>query len=400
MLIADEIHDGEGQLCLFLGVDLSRHECLSLRLDWPDAGLTVDDWQQWSKEWTSRIGERVSLAEQRMKSSVGKSWSKELKHLRDIKRKLDRLSGMQADDGWILNEQEVQGKSTTGVRFDPLSPARYAEQVLWRGVDKIVLVSATVRPKTVELLGIKPDEMEFCEYGSSFDPKRRPVIFVPTVRMDYRTEQDDHAMRWMLNKVDDLIEARLDRKGIIHAVSYNRSRFIVDNSRHRGIMLTHNKHDKMAVIERFRQSEPPCILVSPSVDTGFDFAGSQARYQLLIKIPFVSKQDRVIAARSKLDKEYPNYLAAQTLVQATGRIVRSVDDYGESILTDSHAEWFIPKIRKFLPKWWLESYRICDGALPEPLNFGEPDGLATAALPEEVCSWCNETHAGGPEACK
>src|SRR6202044_2473334 len=128
------------------------------------------------------------------------------------------------------------GRSMTRVRFDPLSPARYAEEVLWRQVPKIVLVSATVRLKTAELLGIPNDQLEFCEYDSSFDPKRRPTIFVPTVRMDYRTEQDDQAMKWMLSKVDALIGARLDRKGIVHAVSYTRSRFVVDNSQHRHYM--------------------------------------------------------------------------------------------------------------------------------------------------------------------
>ena len=392
MLIADEVHDCENQLCLFLGVDLSRRECLAMRLDWPDAGLTVDDWRQWATEWLGKIRKRVEDREEKVKASGGRQWSVELTRLRDMKRKLERLSGMEADDGWILNENEVQGKSTTGVRFDPLSPARYAEQVLWRGVEKIVLVSATVRPKTAELLGIDRDQLEFVEYESSFDPARRPTIFVPTVRMDYRTEQDDSAMKWMLNRVDDLIEARSDWKGIIHAVSYTRSRFIVDNSRHHAIMLTHGKHDKMRIVERFRRAEPPCVLVSPSVDTGFDFAGSQARYQLLIKIPFVSKSDKVVAARSKLDKEYPNYIAAQTLVQATGRIMRSKDDFGESILTDSHAFWFVPKVRKFLPRWWLEAYSICDVGLPEPIWFDEERLY--------VCAWCGKEHEGGPEQCR
>jgi len=394
MLIADEAHEILESVSLFVGVDFSRHECLQMRLDWPDSGLTVDDWQRWAIEWNGKVSARVTQAEQKLKSSGGKGWSRDLKHLRDLKRKLDRLSGMRADDDWILNEEDVEGKSMASVRFDPLSPARYAESALWRGIDKIVLVSATVRPKTAELLGIDKNELEFVEYDSSFDPKRRPVVFIPTVRMDFRTEQDDHAMRWMLSRIDDLIDARLDRKGIIHAVSYARSKFIVANSRHARLMITHGKHDKMKAIERFRQSDAPCVLVSPSVDTGFDFAGSQARYQLLIKIPFVSKMDKVVAARSARDKEYPNYIAAQTIVQMTGRIMRSENDFGESILTDSHAEWFIPKVRRFLPEWWLEAYRVQDKGLPEPLQF---DDNETTQVP---CSWCDEHHEGGPEMCK
>jgi Rad3-related DNA helicase len=396
MLIADEIHDGEGQLCLFFGVDLSRRECLSMRLDWPDAGLTVDDWQQWAKEWVVKVGSRVSSAEQRMKSSVGKAWSKELKHLRDLKRKLERLSGMQTDDGWILNETEVQGKSMTSVRFDPLSPARYAEQALWRGVNKIVLVSATVRPKTVELLGIKPDEMEFCEYGSSFDPKRRPTVYVPSgVRMTYKTEQDDHAMRWWLGKLDYVIETRLHQKGIVHAVSYKRMKFIFDNSRHAKYMMIHNTRDRAQAVEAFRRREPPAIIISPSLDTGYDFHGPDARWQIIAKIPFASVQDKVIKARQDLDKEYGLYLAAQTLVQAAGRIVRSESDYGMTIVLDGSFEWFYWEVRKYLPMWFQEAVVWWDGAgMPKPLEFDDKP------LTVMLCNWCNEAHEGGPEACR
>ena len=372
MLIADECSDASEQLSMFLGVEFSRRECLGIKLDWPDSGLTVDDWQQWAMKWIPPVDGRLAIAEERVKLNGGKGWAKEIKHLRDMKRKLDRLVGMQADDGWIMNEQDVEGRSMTGVRFDPLSPARYAEQALWRGIDKVVLVSATVRPKTAELLGIKPSELEFVEYDSSFDVKRRPVIFVPTVRMDYRTEQDDHAMKWLLNKLDSMIGARLDRKGIIHAVSYKRARFIKDNSQYGHLMMVHDSRTRAQVVEEFRRREAPAILVSPSVDTGYDFHGDQCRYQLIIKIPFASVQNKVVKARQDRDKEYGMYMAAQTIVQMTGRSVRSESDWSETILTDSQAEWFIPRIRKFLPRWWMEAYQICDVGLPEPLEFDEP----------------------------
>jgi Rad3-related DNA helicase len=386
MLIADECHDLLDALSLFLGTEFSRHECLSMRLDWPDAGLTVDDWRQWAGEWLTQVDARVAAAELKIKSSQGKSWSKELKRLRDLKRKLERLNGMQEADQWILNEQDRQGQSMSGVRFDPLSPARYAEDVLWRGIERIVLVSATVRPKTCELLGIQSSELEFCEYDSSFDPKRRPTIYIPTgVRMTYKTEQDDVAMRWWLNKFDGVIGPRLHQKGIVHCVSYRRSAFIHDNSEYREHMLVHNSHDRARVIAEFRRREAPAILLSPAVDTGYDFPASEARWQCIVKIPFASVQDKLIKARQEKDKEYGLFLAAQTLVQMAGRIVRSETDYGQTFVLDEQFSWFYWRVRRYLPGWFQEAVIWADG-VPEPIDFDEP------------CPHCGEIHV--EEGCR
>ena len=381
MLICDEFHAAHDQLSKFLGVDLSRRECLGMRLDWPDSGQSWEDWRDWASAWLSPVNDRIEDAERKLKLSRnggGRSWSKELRHLRDIKRKLQKLAGMKAEDEWILNEEGAEGRSMQSVRFDPLSPARYAESALWRGVEKVVLVSATVRPKTAELLGIRSEELEFVEYDSSFDKRRRPVIYVPTVRMSYRTEGDDLLMREWLRLLDRLIEARLEWKGIIHSVSYKRAKFILDNSRWAGHMLTHNSRDREQKIAAFRAADPPCVLVSPSVDTGFDFPQDSARWQVIAKIPFASVQDKVIKVRQERDKEYGLYLAAQTLVQATGRIVRGESDWGESLILDGQAEWFVGKVRKFLPRWWLEAYRWAEDGLPEFIGreFGDVDAGA------------------------
>jgi Rad3-related DNA helicase len=385
MLIADEAHDIEGQLCMFLGVDFSRHECLTMKLDWPDSGLTVDDWREWAGQWLDKVTTRLSGTEQKLKSSGGRSWSKDLKKLRDLKRKLDRLSGMQADDGWIMNEVDVQGKSMAGVRFDPLSPARYAEGALWRGIEKIVLVSATVRPKTAELLGIDRDDLEFVEYDSSFDPKRRPVIHVPTnTRMTYHVEQDDDAMRWWLSKFDALVEDRLDRKGIVHCVSFKRAKFIYDNSRCSRHMMIHNNRDRAQVIEAFKRSDAPRILLSPSVSTGYDFPMEQCEYQIIVKIPFQSVQDKVIKARQEKDKQYGMYLAAQTLVQMTGRGMRSEKDQCETLILDDSFLWFFWRARVYFPAWFQEAVTFADNS-PRP-----PATLRSVAHPNIIESVTSE----------
>ena len=333
MLICDEADLAGGWVSKYVGVDISRSECLALRLVWPDAGLVLNDWHGWAAELVDELGARVKAMEksirERARAGRGDAWSAEYRMLRDFQRKLQRLATIQADDDWVLDERMSEdagaGRSLKAIRFEPLMPGRYAEQVLWRGVEKVVLMSATVRPKTANLLGIGTDEMEFAEYPSTFDPKRRPVIFVPSIMMNFRNEQDDKLMHLHLARVDQIIKGRLDRKGVIHAVSYRRAEFIRDNSEYGQYMIVHNSHNRTEAVERFKSAAAPCILVSPSVDTGYDFSGELARYVIIAKIPFASTQDKVVKARQERDPEYGLFIAAQTVVQMSGRAVRCFD---------------------------------------------------------------------------
>lgn len=372
ILFCDEAHEIVDALGMFIGIDLTRRECLSLHLPWPDSGGTVADWRKWAGEVGESVRERIGGIELRLRSAGRSQWSRELKHLRDIERKLERLSMMSDADEWVLSESGANASANTmsAVRFDPLNPARYAEPALFRGIKKVVLVSATVRPKTAAMLGIGAGELEFIEYPSTFPPDRRPVIHVPSVRLNFRTEQDDALMREWLEVLDNVLAPRvaMGRKGIVHAVSYSRARFIVDNSTFSRYMITHTTSDRASVVEQFRRSEGPKVLVSPSVDTGYDFYGDSARFQCIVKIPFGSVTDPVTKARKRSDPDYDLYQVAQTLVQMTGRIVRAEEDFGETFILDQNLEWCLPKMRAkgFLPQWWMESFHSME-RVPEPL---------------------------------
>ena len=385
------------ELSRFVGVEISRRESLHAGILWPDGDMDLAKWQDWATEQKEWLLAHIKTIEARVtrqnEATGGGGWSKELKGLRDVERKLKSVMEMCAEDEWVVDEQYMDasgsrsasaggragggggggGKrhaasvtatsstSPSAVTFSPLTPARYAERYLWRGVEKVVLMSATVREKTAELLGIDPDEMTFIEYPSSFPVERRPIIFVPSVQMNYRTEQDDAQMMIWLARLDTILGARLDRKGVIHAVSYKRAQFIKDNSEWGRHMLTHNSHNRADVVEQYKNAAAPCILVSPSVDTGYDFAGDLARFQIIAKLPFASTQDKLMKARQERDPNYGMFLVSQVLVQMTGRAVRSAEDYAECFILDNNWLWAFRRMREFLPDWWLQSLVWADG---------------------------------------
>lgn len=379
MLVCDEAHDADSQLTKFAGVDITRKECFELGMEWlgGSGGHSVDDWREWSAQNNTVITDKLEREKERLRSQNGAGWSRQLKRYRDMKRKLDKLSDMRVEDDWILTENQDRqngrqnGKSIWSVRMDPLVPARYAEKILWRGVEKVVLVSATVRPKTAELLGINGSELDFIEFPSNFDPARRPFVVVPAIQLNRRTEQDDGKMRLWLARLDSVIDRLKHWKGVVHSVSYDRGNFILNNSRHSSIMVTHDTRNRAEMVELFKQMEAPAILVSPAVETGYDFRGDQARWQAVTKIPFASVTDPLIKARQDRDKDYGRMLATQKLMQAYGRSTRADDDWSVTVMMDGNFAWFYRSARKFMTRFFVEAVQWADGVngIPDMKQF-------------------------------
>lgn len=357
LLIFDEAHTAPDWLADFCTITLNSAEVKTLlNLTLPfDALDDVSAWSAWAAD-----ARRVALRRHKeVKESTGNSRSIRLQQILELGRDLAVLASV-ANSGieWVAQ------KANRGARFSPVWAHPYAEQYLFRGIPKIVLCSATLSPEIIRYLGIPKDESRYWEVASGFDPRRRPFIYVPTVRVDRRMNEGQ--TRIWINQIDSTIDDRLDRKGIIHSRSYSRAQEIVRRSRHSGIMMTHSSRDTRETIERFRRAAAPCVLVSPSVEEGFDFVGDECRFQIIAKIPFIDGRDPVTKARSKQDKGYVNYVAALSLVQMTGRGMRSASDACETFIFDDHWSWFRNKAT--FASWFRQAC-VWANEVPPPLDL-------------------------------
>jgi Rad3-related DNA helicase len=266
------------------------------------------------------------------------------------------MPGMQTD--WVAERTE------TGALFSPVWAHAYAEEYLFRAIPRVVLVSATLQPAAARYMGINPAQIDFREFASTFDPARRPLIYVPTTTVD--RHMNEGQVRMWLSRIDGIVAGRLDRKGVIHTRSYERARLIVERSKHRAIMLTHTSRTTRETVERFKRAKAPCVLVSPSVEEGYDFVGDLARYQILAKVPFIDMRSALMQARIKSDKTYANYVTALALIQQTGRGMRAEDDMCETLVVDDHFAWFGRAARAFFPRWFRAAWRTETTIPPAP----------------------------------
>lgn len=381
LLVMDEAHDAVEELGRFIGTEIGVHEIDSVlpgKIKMMDPGTDQGDWREWGGFWSADVGRRLESIRATIKEQertgdtktgerISYSALRMARDLRRLQHKLDTVAGMR--DEWIIDHvQDVRGRPV--VKFDPIWPGSYAEEKLFVGIKKVIMVSATVRPETAEMLGIGRGQFEFNEYPSNFPKKNRPIIFIPSGAMNMRVKSANKR-EWMA-RIDQIIARRLDRKGIIHTVSYQRAREIYGLSEWKQRMIIHDSTNTREVIEAFKRSKENLILVSPSVTTGYDFAYEQAEYQIIAKVPFPDSRDKIMKARTGRDPNYRNYATMLALVQAAGRICRAEDDRGETFIVDSDFGWFINKNYKLAPKWFIESIvqaQVLGSPLPK-INSG------------------------------
>lgn len=361
VLVCDEAHqvDREISNAIEIHLDHKRNNFIYNTLgSFPPHGKELALWRTWAKFLLPK-------AQSYLKSIKESNNHRNLASVDSLVFSLESASHV--PESWILDQSN--GNETV---ISPLWPTEHTEKYLFRGIKKIILPSATLVPKTFSILNIPEQDALFLSQDHTFDPTRCPVWLFGPCRVDHR--MSDGQWQEVIGRMDTLIERRLDRKGLIHPVSYSRQQDILRMTRHRSIMIAPSHAGELReAIAEFKRTLAPAILISPAITTGYDFPLTDAEYQLIIKVPFIDARSPVMKARSEADPEYLNYLTAQTLTQTCGRIMRSPEDMGETIILDAHANWFTKKHRDLFPSWFLRQVRYANG-LPVP-----PPPLSLAA---------------------
>lgn len=383
-LILDEAHTAPRWLSKHAEVDLRQKELMRvLGAALPPLDEGIPAWASWAQSQLVVATDRLNTVKQDIKEASRHTGDVQylLREALELSHLVSDLAAMAKAHQWRNSESPqkavtmpgveidwVSQRTDGGARFSPTWAHPYAEERLFRHVPRVVLASATLSPEIRRYLGIAEHDAEWHEVRTGFDPARRPLYILPVCRVD-RNMEAGH-WRMLMRNVDEFVGARLDRKGIIHTTSYSRAQEIVARSAYRDFMLTHSSRDLKATIEKFKAADAPAILVSPSVVEGFDFPFDEARWQIVIKVPFTDGRDPVEKARRKTDKGWGNYCASLALLQMVGRSMRGAEDVSETIIFDSHfADWFYRAVK--WPGWFKAAFRFVKD-LPPPIDLDMP----------------------------
>lgn len=353
LLVCDEAHNAVNHLVDSLSLKVTRKSLATSGIAWPDRG---DDLWDWTRVAYTKLDAVIKAKVQQYKSSVKGITGETFKKLHTLKQRL-RVLTKQAPELWITEY------FSDYITYDPLWPPEFAEDLLFRGIPTVLLTSATMGSSTLSMLGVPNVDSKVIEYPSYFPVERRPIYYIPTTKVDYRINNLGYGL-WC-DRIDQIISRRLDRKGIIHTVSYDRRNRITNVSDYSRYFHTHQSRDILRLLEKFKSANSPAILCSPSVVTGWDFPYDQCEYQIIGKVPFPDARRAVDKARREKDPDYSCCMAMQNLVQTCGRGMRYPDDQCENMIIDDHFQWFVRKYAKFAPKWWLDAV-VTVRTIPEP----------------------------------
>lgn len=312
MIVCDEAHALEGQLTSYGSVKIYARDIgndkLIRKLRDEKSGIVTDN-SEWLI-WARCVMEYADAEDDDDDSLYNRA---------------ERVSRMDSNFVWQFDDR---GNCT----FSPIYLSAYMRR-LFGSVPRILMMSASLTEYVLRLLLPKDFAYDYRAWPVVFPQQNAPVYHIPTVKLSWKSTDEDYEK--VISTADRIVDSRLDRRGIVHSVSYARARRFAEHSAHsRRFIRNESAADLGKCLELFRRTAD-AVFVSASVEEGFDFEGEQCEFQIVLKFPFPNETDRVIKERCSRISSYRLNFAAQKLVQMRGRGWRSATDRCELFILDN-----------------------------------------------------------------
>lgn len=365
ILVLDECHTIERQLLKFGEVETSD----KLLNDWGLRGISVpelDTMQQFA-HWLDRIYLPKIKSQLEAYSDAAKfagddddTVAKRITALDNQVRKVEAcVRGVAAvPENWVYwcEQNELDGNIAY---CKPLDASPYMS-VLMSGAVVRVYMSAYPGEKEVfcRSIGLNPDEVAWKRLKSGFPKENRPVIMGLVGSMSRKCQSD--TLPHLFRVVDKIVAKHHDEKGIIHCHSYDLGKKIMKHlsvtNPGRTVLFPQKSDERQEKYDQHRDpSRGPTVLLSPSMTEGFDFKYESARWQIIAKVPYPYLGDRQVAAKKDKSQEWYDQQTIMTIVQASGRVCRSEDDWGVTYVLDADFRQLWDRRRSMFPGWFKEA---------------------------------------------
>lgn len=374
LLVCDEAHGAATWLTNAVSIYISRARLGSLleMNRWPvlPEYKSIGEWHNFAMEYKNKALDRLDSLDER--DPKRRRVERLVGDLRALVRVSHPLVGELTElrEPWIVIPGETDTNTgNRGVKFSPRWGSDFAERLLFRGIEKRVLASATITRQHATYLGIDTANESACRYTevpSPFDPRRRPLIYIPTVRVDFRMTEGG---KWKLHqRVDQIIEAAISKQAgnvVIHSGSYERNRELLaalSGKWYAPSIISHKQDsgDFEQALEKFKAAGREgrfAIMISPRMQEGVDLPNELARVQVILKVPFPYSLDPLTKARAE-DGAYRNMYVAEVMMQMAGRAVRGDGDWATTFMLDDH--WAYMRRDAPFPQWFRLGFRKLD----------------------------------------
>jgi len=356
MLIFDEVDQLESELLNHLQLVISEKQLNRFSIELPEKRERLEDWLSWASQLElSEIYHPIQLSLEETPESewtnVEIGLNRAQKELVDFEIKLKQFVRDVTDD-WIFYEE--QKEDSRRWVFKPTLVGPLAHKYVWSHGLEILGMSATILDPGQLSRDLGDPTFNYFSLPCQFPRENRVINYVPTCSLTRKTMDRDLPL--LLDKVAEIIAKYPSDKVLVHTVSYRIRNYLLANLPGNRI-VTHNQQDRNEKLEMFKRSTRPLVMLSPSYDRGIDLPGDQCRCIIICKVPYPDLGDPQIKKRISLPggQQWYNLKTVQTIVQMTGRGVRSTDDYCASYILDRQFGRILYRMKDTIPQWWLEA---------------------------------------------
>jgi Rad3-related DNA helicase len=190
---------------------------------------------------------------------------------------------------------------------------------------------------------------------STFPASRRPIYIHPIAEMIRKNKHVAYPL--VAKALSKVLDRHRGDRCLVHTVSYDLNRYLFDHLSPERTITYNSTQEKQRAIDRYLYTTGS-VLLAPSLDRGIDLPNNDCRVIVVCKVPFPSLGDKQVSAKlySPGGQLWYSVKTVRSLVQMTGRGMRSENDYCESYILDaSFINQIYKRHRQLLPQWWLEA---------------------------------------------
>ena len=253
----------------------------------------------------------------------------------------------------------VYSHDEKGFYLKPYTAKDYVKP-LWKTFDHIILSSATLFdvPSYLEDLGLSGYRWKQIDVSAPFNPENGPIFNASNLYLSMKNF--DSTIDGVAKRVDEILDDHRHERGIIHCFSEKYRKAIYERTKNRERMVLHDSFNRQEVLKNFTANVAEgdnSVLLSVNMGEGVDLKDDIARFQIIVKCPFLPMGDPWIALHKERSGKWYRNQAIIELMQMSGRIVRSKEDFGFTYIIDANAWNLLQNSRKELQEhhpWFTE----------------------------------------------
>ena len=243
--------------------------------------------------------------------------------------------------------------SKEGINFMPLKVNNLSNH-LFKYADKVVLMSATIIDPSNFCKSLGIDKFKYVEAESTFSPKNSPIYCNTKVKLNYHNL--NRSLPKVVDQINQICEFHKSDKGIIHTHNNTITSFLSNRLNDPRFLVREPGVRNEILLEQHLEDSSPTVLVSPSMSHGVDLKDDLARFQIIVKAPYLPTKDKRIEKLMNDDFNWYINKMLCSLIQSCGRGVRSKKDHCITYILDGAIVESVVSNKHKLPKYFIDRF--------------------------------------------